>query len=192
MIITIGRECGSGGHQIGEKLAAHYGLKLYDRHILVAEAKRTGKYDELEAFFSERPMDSLLYSIAVSEGRSKAGERTLERFKGFLQEESFVMIGRCGNYLYKDESDATSVFIHADEELRIQRTVTKQHLDRIKAAELIKYVDEKRQDFHSRYTNQNWGDSRNYQLTLDSGTIGIDATVDIIIDFINKKNATRQ
>ena len=66
MIITVGRECGSGGHAIGEALAAHYGIRCYDRHILVSEAKAKGMYDELENFFSEKPMDSLLYSIAIN------------------------------------------------------------------------------------------------------------------------------
>ena len=66
MIITVGRECGSGGHAIGEALAAHYGIRCYDRHILVSEAKARGMYDELENFFSEKPMDSLLYSIAIN------------------------------------------------------------------------------------------------------------------------------
>ena len=71
MIITIARECGSGGHAIGSALAEYYGIKCYDRHILVAEAKKQGKYEELESFFSEKPMDSLLYSIAVNHGEKQ-------------------------------------------------------------------------------------------------------------------------
>lgn len=188
MIITIARECGSGGHSIGEKIARHYGIKCFDRHILVSEAKKMGLYEQLESFFSEKPVNSLLYSIAVNNGKLKTGKATLELFKSLIKEESFVIIGRCGNYIYKDNPDVTSVFVHADDEIRIDRTVKKQSVDRIRAAELIDYVDGKRKTFHSYYTGQTWADARNYQITLDSGLLGEDKSVEMIIDFIEKKN----
>ncbi len=187
MIITVARECGSGGHSVGQKLAQHYGIKCFDRHVLVTEAKKTGKYDELESFFSEKPVNSLLYSIVVNNGKVRAGRNTLELFKSLIQEESFVLIGRCGNYIYKDAPDLTSVFVHADNDIRINRTAKKQSVDHIKAAEIVEYVDEKRKTFHSYYTGQSWGDAKNYQLCIDSGILGVDETVDMIIDFIEKK-----
>ena len=101
MIITVGRECGSGGHAIGEALAAHYGIRCYDRHILVSEAKAKGMYDELENFFSEKPMDSLLYSIAIN-NMEKRNATVLKQFHELITENSFVLIGRCGNYIYKN------------------------------------------------------------------------------------------
>ena len=94
MIITVGRECGSGGHAIGEALAAHYGIRCYDRHILVSEAKASGMYDELENFFSEKPMDSLLNSIAINKMK-KRNATVLKQFHELITENSFVLIGRC-------------------------------------------------------------------------------------------------
>jgi cytidylate kinase len=186
MIITIARECGSGGHAIGELIAQHYGIRCYDRHILVSEAKAKGVYHELETFFSEKPFDSLLYSIAVNHGSYKS-TATLNRFKELIKDESFVLIGRCGNVLYRNEPDVTSFFVHADKETKIDRTVTKQHMDRIKAEELIEYVDSKRAAFHEHYTGGSWGDARQYHMAVNSSILGVEKTADMMIDFIDKR-----
>lgn len=186
MIITIARECGSGGHAIGVALAQHYGIRCFDRHILVSEAKKQGMYDELEGFFSEKPMDSLLYSIAINHGRNN-NNAILERFQKLITEESFVLIGRCGNYIYGNQPDCTTLFIHADMENKIQRTIRKQNIDRIKAVELMEYVDSKRQAFHKHYTGESWGDARNYQLAINSSILGVEKTAAEIIGFIDKK-----
>ena len=172
LIITLGREFGSGGHAIGEALAAHYGIRCYDRHILVSEAKARGMYDELENFFSEKPMDSLV----------------LKQFHELIKENSFVLIGRCGNYIYKNDEDVTTLFIHSDMDSKIERTMHKQNMDRIKAKELIEYVDSKREAFHKRYTDETWGDARNYQLTVNSSVLGVEQTAEQIIAFIDKKH----
>lgn len=186
MIITVARECGSGGHAIGSALAEYYGIKCYDRHILVAEAKKQGKYEELESFFSEKPMDSLLYSIAVNHGKNR-NNAILEKFEALITEESFVLIGRCGNYLYGNRPDCTTLFVHGDTENKIQRTIRKQNIDRIKALELIQFVDSKRQSFHRHYTGQDWADARNYQLTVNSSILGVEETAAEIIHFIGRK-----
>lgn len=187
MIITVGRECGSGGHAIGEALAAHYGIRCYDRHILVSEAKAKGMYDELENFFSEKPMDSLLYSIAIN-NMEKRNATVLKQFHELITENSFVLIGRCGNYIYKNGEDVTTLFIHSDMDSKIERTMHKQNMDRIKAKELIEYVDSKREAFHKRYTDETWGDARNYQLTVNSSVLGVEQTAEQIIAFIDKKH----
>lgn len=187
MIITVGRECGSGGHAIGEALAAHYGIRCYDRHILVSEAKARGMYDELENFFSEKPMDSLLYSIAIN-NMEKRNATVLKQFHELITENSFVLIGRCGNYIYKNDEDVTTLFIHSDMDSKIERTMHKQNMDRIKAKELIEYVDSKREAFHKRYTDETWGDARNYQLTVNSSVLGVEQTAEQIIAFIDKKH----
>lgn len=186
MIITIARECGSGGHAIGELIAKHYGIRCYDRHILVTEAKKQGVYDELEPFFSEKPMDSLLYSIAMNSSKNPH-QATFDRFKKLIPEKDFVLIGRCGNVLYREKSDAVSVFIHADMEAKINRTVRKQNVDRIKARQLVDYVNDKRKSFHHNYTREDWGIAKNYDFCLNSSLFGDEGTAQAIIGLVERK-----
>lgn len=185
MIITIGRECGSGGHDIGEKLAEHYKIPLYDRKILEERAKQQGIYDEMESFFSEQPMNSLLYSIAMTSSNVDAGSHVFRKLRTLIKDESFVLIGRCGNYVYKDDPECVSLFIHSDISDRIAKTMEKQNLGEKKARDLIRYVDEKRAVFHKYYTGEEWGVAKNYSLSLDNGRIDTDKAVKLIIDYIN-------
>lgn len=186
MIITIARECGSGGHEIGEQLAEHYGIQLYDKKKLIEKAKENEMYEEMETFFSEKPMNSLLYAIAMTDTNKKVNKIVFEMMKELISEESFVLIGRCGNNIFQQEQMLTSVFVHAEEEDKIIRTMQKQNIDRKEAMELVDFVDEKRSTFHKYYSNQNWGDARNYHLALNSSRIGIMESTKFIIEYIKK------
>ncbi|SEW27791.1 cytidylate kinase-like family protein [[Clostridium] fimetarium] len=189
MIISIGREYGSGGHEIGKKLAKKYGIKFYDKQALIKIAKENGYYDEIISFYEEKPVNSLLYAIAMNSYSDEIGEKQFEIIKKITKLESCVIIGRCSNYIFKRNDNFTSVFIHADIEKRIRRVtdIYENHVKNIRS--VIENTDKQRASFHNYYTDENWGDSRNYQLTIDSGEIGIDASVELISDFIeNKKN----
>ena len=114
MIITIARQCGSGGHEIGKELASRLGLELYDRKKLEEEAKKLGKLDENKEFFQEKAVNSLLYSIAVSYGESNPMEKSFELIHELTQQKSAVIIGRCSGAIYANDPEATTVFLHAD------------------------------------------------------------------------------
>ena len=114
MIITIARQCGSGGHEIGKELASRLGLELYDRKKLEEEAKKLGKLDENKEFFQEKAVNSLLYSIAVSYGESNPMEKSFELIRELTQQKSAVIIGRCSGAIYANDPEATTVFLHAD------------------------------------------------------------------------------
>jgi len=187
MIISIGREYGSGGHEIGEKLAKKYGIKFYDKQALIQVAKENGNYDEIVSFFEEKPVNSLLYAIAMNSYFDEIGKKQFETIRKIAELESCVMIGRCGNYIFKENDNATNVFIHADIKKRIQRVTEIYKNDTKDIKSLIESTDKQRAAFHNYYTDEDWGDSRNYQLTIDSGKIGIDASVELISDFIEKK-----
>jgi len=159
--------------------------QLIDMNVRMVVA--LNMYDELENFFSEKPMDSLLYSIAIN-NMEKRNATVLKQFHELITENSFVLIGRCGNYIYKNDEDVTTLFIHSDMDSKIERTMHKQNMDRIKAKELIEYVDSKREAFHKRYTDEIWGDARNYQLTVNSSVLGVEQTAEQIIAFIDKKH----
>lgn len=187
MIITIGREYGSGGHEIGEKLAKRYGIKFYDRHALIKIAKENGYYDEIISFYEEKPVNSLLYAIAMNTYSEKIGKKQFQIIREIAELESCVLIGRCSNYIFKGNDNATSVFIHADIEKRMRRVTEIYKNNDKNIRSVIENTDKQRASFHNYYTDEFWGNSRNHQLTIDSGEIGIDASVELISEFIDKK-----
>ena len=188
MIITIARQCGSGGHEIGKELTSRLGLELYDRKKLEEEAKKLGKLDENKEFFQEKAVNSLLYSIAVSYGASNLMERSFELIRELTQQKSAVIIGRCSGAIYANDPDATTIFLHADKDCRIKRVMKRDGIDEKKAAKLIKEVDEKRASFHKFCTGKEWGDAGQYQLSIDTGKLDISDAADMIINYINAKN----
>ena len=188
MIITIARQCGSGGHEIGKELASRLGLELYDRKKLEEEAKKLGKLDENKEFFQEKAVNSLLYSIAVSYGASNPMERSFELIRELTQQKSAVIIGRCSGAIYANDPDATTIFLHADKDCRIKRVMKRDGIDEKKAAKLIKEVDEKRASFHKFCTGKEWGDAGQYQLSIDTGKLDISDAANMIINYINAKN----
>lgn len=188
MIITIARQCGSGGHEIGKELASRLGLELYDRKKLEEEAKKLGKLDENKEFFQEKAVNSLLYSIAVSYGESNPMEKSFELIRELTQQKSAVIIGRCSGAIYANDPEATTVFLHADKDCRIKRVMERDGINEKKAAKLIKEVDEKRASFHKFCTGKEWEDSSQYQLSIDTGKLDISDAADMIINYINAKN----
>lgn len=192
MIITIGREYGSGGHDVGEMLAKKLGIALYDKEILAENAKKRGYYDEVKSFYEERPADSLLYIISKEEDDGRLSQKPFKHIKEVVKENSCVIIGRCANYIFRDEDEYVSVFIHADIEKRIKRIARNNSISEKKAKMSIYETDKKRAEFHTQYTGENWGDSRDYQLSIDSGMIGVEQTVSLIYEYIVAKRQWRQ
>lgn len=188
MIITIARQCGSGGHEIGKELASRLGLELYDRKKLEEEAKKLGKLDENKEFFQEKAVNSLLYSIAVSYGESNPMEKSFELIRELTQQKSAVIIGRCSGAIYANDPEATTVFLHADKDCRIKRVMERDGINEKKAAKLIKEVDEKRASFHKFCTGTEWEDASQYQLSIDTGKLDISDAANMIINYINAKN----
>lgn len=187
MIITIGREYGSGGHEIGKRLADRYQIPFYDKEELVKIAKERGVYDEIISFYEEKPVNSLLYAIAMNAYSENIGKMQFDLIRSIAENKSCVLIGRCGNYIFKDTKDSVSVFIHADMEKRMQRVKNVYGIDKKNLQSMIEKTDKQRASFHKFYTDQEWGDSRNYHLAINSGEIGIDSCIELISEFIEKK-----
>ena len=185
MIITIARQCGSGGHEIGKELASRLGLELYDRKKLEEEAKKLGKLDENKEFFQEKAVNSLLYSIALSYGESNPMEKSFELIRELTQQKPAVIIGRCSGAIYANDPEATTVFLHADKDCRIKRVMERDGINEKKAAKLIKEVDEKRASFHKFCTGKEWEDASQYQLSIDTGKLDISDAADMIINSFN-------
>lgn len=191
MIITIGREFGSCGHIIGKKLSERLGIKYYDKNSLAEEAKKSEQYEEIRAFYEEQPVNSLLYVIALDSGRGRESKIPFEFIRQLAEKEDCIIVGRCGNYILKDNPDMTSVFIHAPLKYRIEKTAEDRGISKLKAERLVEKEDKERAGFHKYYADEVWNCADNYQLTIDSSIVGIDGAVDMIIDFVDKKQAVK-
>lgn len=199
--ITIGRQFGSGGHEIGVKLAKALQIKCYDKEILSEASKKSGLCEEIFHNNDEKPTSSFLYSLVMDvTGGSYSGAAYLDmplNHKVFLaqfhtiqdiaKKESAIFIGRCADYALIDNPELIRIFIHAPLEDRITRIAKLHNLTANKAKDLILKTDKKRASYYNYYSNGKWGDAANYDLSVNSSLCGIDATVNLLEEFIFKK-----
>ena len=194
MVITIGRSCGSGGLEIAQKLADRLGVRCYDADALLEEATRAGCAEEMRAFLAEKPVNSLLFSIAVENSARGMGRVPFTLMHQIAEREDFVLLGHCGNYALRDRDDLTTLFIHGELEQRVQRIMRTQDMSEREARRYIHKTDEARRHFHEFYTGEVWGEAEKYDLTINSFALGVDATAEMLEGFIqakkekNKKN----
>ena len=199
-VITIGREFGSGGHEIGMKLAEKLGIKCYDKELLELAAKESGLCEELFASQDEKPTNSFLYSLVMdtySLGYTNSYVDMPINHKDFLaqfdaikklaERESCVIVGRCADYALEDNPYAVSVFIKASLDERVQRIKRIYELNDSKAADLIQKTDKRRASYYNYYSSKKWGEAKSYNLCIDSGLVGIDGAIDMILKFIELK-----
>ena len=197
-IITIGREFGSGGCEIGHKLAEKLGIKCYDKDMMDLAAKESGICQEIFESHDEKPTNSFLYSLVMdtySFGYSSAGFTDMpmnhkvflaqfEAIKKLAAEGPCVMVGRCADYALADNKNCFSVFVHADLDWRIKRIAGKYNKTPKEAKDMITKTDKSRASYYNYYTNKKWGAAKSYNLCVDSGKLGIENSVKTIIEAI--------
>ena len=197
-IYTIGREFGSGGREVGEKLAAKLGIKLYDKELLQQAAKDSGFCEEIFENHDEKPTNSFLYSLVMDtysvSGYSAAPFLDMplnhkvflaqfEKIKKIAEKESCVIVGRCADYALSDNPDCINIFIHADLDVRIKNVSRNLNITENKARDIINKTDKQRASYYNYYTSKKWGDSKSYNLSLDAGKLGTDNCVEMILNF---------
>lgn len=201
-IITLGREYGSGGKEIGMKLAEAYGIKCYDRELLQLAAKESGLCEEIFDNYDEKPTNSFLYSLVMDTylmgGYSSASFLDMpinhkvflaqfETIKKIADQGPCVIVGRCADYALADYNNCVSLFIHADLEWRIKRISKMLEISDDKAKEVINKTDKRRSSYYNYYSNKKWGDAKSYNLSIDSSILDIDNTIQLIKEFIELK-----
>ncbi len=203
MIITIGRQYGSGGFEIGQKLAEELGVNLYDKEMLKRAAKESGLCEELFEAHDEKATNSFLYSLVMDTytlGYSATGYAEMpinhkvflaqfDTIKKIADEGPCVMVGRCADYALEDYKNVVNVFIYADIEQRIRRIAQEYDLTNAKAKDIITKTDKKRASYYNYYTNKEWGDAKGYDLCINSGKLGIHGTVKAIMEYLKIRNA---
>ena len=195
LVITIGRENGSGGRQLGSELAAALGVKCYDSELINETAKASGFAKSFVETHEEQRPGSFLYSL-VTGGGVVADEQPFpvqifqaqsEVIRTIAARESCVIVGRCADYILQDKAKCLKVFIHADMAFRAKRIVEVYGEREQSPEQRLRDKDKRRAAYHRFYTNMKWGYAQNYHITLDSGELGIDKCADIIADLYKSK-----
>lgn len=190
IIITIGREFGSGGLEIAEKLGEKLQIPVYDKEYFTAQLKQEHILEKDQVLFDEsspRTMPSI--SMIGSDWFDKQGRIDYAEFDQIKKEaeagKSFIVVGRCAEYVLRDNPKRLSFFILGEPEVKIRRIMEIYGLSEQKAATAIKNMDKTRKAYHNFYSNLKWGDSRAYDLCINSSRVGIDNAVKIIEGYIN-------
>ena len=194
VIITIGRQFGSGGHEIGRRLAAELGYKLYDKELLKLQAKNSGIAEKVLESYDESPSNSLLYSIVMDVYPSmnyvgtslnqQIYQAQFETSRGLMGTGDCVIVGRGADYILRDYEKLITVFVHADLDVRAERVAEYEKISLEKARDLIHKADKKRASFYNFQTEKKWGQASGYMLSLDSEALGYDGCVDLICEYL--------
>lgn len=191
VIISIGREFGSGGHEIAQKLSERFGFMMYDVNLLreVAVEKNMDvstleKYDEIpkKRFISRNVRG---YSNSPEEIIANMQFEYLQ--KKANEGKSFVVVGRCSEAILKGNKNLISIFILADKKAKVERVMRIRGISAQEAEFTMARHDRRRKEYHNYYCTGKWGDSRNYDLSINSTRLGIDKTVDCLEAYIRER-----
>ena len=198
LIITIGRQSGSGGKEIGQKIAERLGVKCYDKELLAMAAKESGLCEELFETHDEKPTKSFLYSLVMdsySFGYTSPGYMDMpinhkvflaqfDTIKALADKESCVIVGRCADYALEGYPNMVSVFITGDDDAKIKRLAERNNVTEAKAKEIMMKTDKERSSYYNYYSSKKWGRADSYDYCLNSSVLGIDGTVELIAQIV--------
>ena len=199
IIINVGRQLGSGGHDIGRMLALDFQAKYYDRELMNLAAKESGfsekffeENDEKKGFFKGLFNVQTSHLSGGSMSKTNFSQESLFQFQSeaiikAAREGSCVFVGRCADYVLRDFGNTVNIFISAPMSFRIDQIMNKQHLDPEAARKFIEQKESKRAAYYNYYTGKKWGAAESYDLCIDTSILGIVETEKLIAEFIRKR-----
>ena len=193
-VITIGRQFGSGGRTIAKKLAQRLGIEYYDKEIITIAARESGISPDIFEKVDEAAANSLLYSMvigmyATTSHVTNFGEVSIndkifriqtEIIEDVASKGPCVIVGRCADYILRENPDLLNAFIYSDIEERVRRASEEYNIQSKNMKEYILKSDKKRANYYNFYTGKKWGSISNYDICLNSSSIGIDGCVDVL------------
>ena len=199
-IITIGREFGSGGHEIGQKLADRLGIPLYDNRLVSMAAEELGVKTEDAERVDESSLNTFVTGYTATPGMytefinsasyltsfdTEVYRKQAEIIKSLAEKGPCVIVGRCADYVLKDRDGCINVFICADKADRKKRIMELYGLNERKAADRIRKTDKERRYYYEVHTGQDWGSIRSHQMLFNVSMLGIDRIVEILAMMYN-------
>lgn len=201
-VINLGRQLGSGGKEIGEKLAKELNIAFYDKELIRLASEESGLCKEFFEKADERAQKTFLGALFgnrvpfVGDGAMPYGsclnndalfKIQSDVIRGLAENGSCLFVGRCADYILRDYPRCVNIFISASKEARVERIMLKNNLSAIQAEELIEKADRKRAAYYNYYSYNTWGAAATYHLCIDSSVLGIEDTVSFIKEFVKKK-----
>lgn len=190
MIITIGRQHGSSGREIARLLAEKLNYKCYDKEIVDEAANHSDFSRDLIDAFDEKRMSAFILhagGYGLNENfrlNMQVVSAQFEAMRNIAEKGDCIFVGRCADYILRDHDDLVSVFILGDMDERLKCLERRQGLDEAEARKKIKEVDKDRSSFYRYYSDQTWGDAQNYDMCINSSKLGVEGTVQVILDYI--------
>ncbi len=195
LIITIGREYGSGGREIGQAVAKALGIAFYDKQIISLAAKKSGLSDEFIANNEQRMRGGFMLNLAAASAYSGGFFSSqylplsesifisqAQVIRDIANKESAVIVGRCADYILDGRQNTINVFIHAPQEERVKRIMRLHNVDEATAIKEIQVSDKERGNHYFRYTDRKWGKAQNYDICVNSALMGVEKTVEMLVD----------
>ena len=204
IILTIGRQFGSGGREIGKKLSAALGIGYYDKELMVEAAKDSGLCQEAFERADERTANSLAYMFTMGGpylsmftpyvdilSNDQLFKLQSDTIRKLAERDSCVLVGRCADYILRDDPACESFFIHNSCANRIERVTRQLGVSVEEAQELMAKKDKSREAYYNYYTNKTWGMAESYHFSIDVSVLGIDETVNMLRMLVEKRQAVR-
>ncbi len=191
-VITIGREFGSGGHEIGKKLAQALGVRFFDGELISEASRQSGVCEDMLGKTDEKAPGILDYALLGGWGNESVlsgGSFYIllsKVIRRLVDEQSCVIVGRTADYIMREHPYSVSVFIHAPEHYKLGRVCTENNINEDKAIEMMQKKDHQRAKYYSFYTDNEWGKSNNYNISIDSSKLGINGTVALLRIYVEQ------
>ncbi len=204
-VITIGRQFGSGGREIAQKLAEKFGIPFFDKELLARAAKDSGLCEEVLQNHDEMPTSSFLYNLVMdtySFGYNSSAYVDMpvshrvflaqfDTIKKIADEGPCVIVGRCADYALAERDNLISVFIAGNPEAKLKRVMERYDLTESKAREMLVKKDKQRKSYYDYYSSKRWGHVDTYDISINSSVLGIDGTVKLLCQYISDVEAER-
>ncbi len=202
-VITLGRQLGSNGRVVGKALAEKLGYKFYDKDLIARVAKESGLSENLFSEMDENPTSSLLYSLVMGVQSSKGlyyhyndmlnGDNLFrmqaDLIKKIAQEGPCIIVGRCADYILRENPYLIKLFLYADIENRVKTLVERDDMDEKEARGAVHKADKRRANYYNFYTNSEWGCVNNYDLCIDTTAMSQEKSVEYLYNYIKMREA---
>ncbi len=200
-VITLGRQLGSNGKLIGKALAEKLGYKFYDKDLIARVAKESGLSENLFDEMNEKPTTSLLYSLVMGVQSSKGlyyqyndmlnGDSLFrlqaDVIKKIAEEGPCIIVGRCADYILRNNPNLIKLFLCADTEERVKNLMARDNMSEKEARSAVSKADKRRSNYYNFYTNNSWGNVNNYHLCLDTSSLTQEECVDFLYSYIKER-----
>ncbi len=202
LIITISREAYCGGDQLAKQLADKLGFKFYDREVISLASEKSGIHEDHFESIEKKPTNSILYSVVMGMYSSRGAYVRLDdvltddkiykiqadMIREIAQTGNCIFVGRCSDYILRNNPKCVNIFLRADKKDRIDRVVKEQNVTEAEAEKIISRADKKRRSYYNYYTNREWGAINNYDISLNISSLSQEKMLDFIVEYLNSIN----